>query len=258
MKSKKLLIKELIEVVNRLRDECPWDKEQTIKSLRQMTIEEVYELSDAIIKEDYHNIEEELGDLLLHILFYCKIGKEENKFDINTVIKKLIIKLKERHPHIYANKEIKSSKEVINNWEKIKKLKRKNKATLNNIPNGIPSLVKAVRIQEKVRSVGFDWENKDQVLEKIYEELDEMKTEISKNSNKNKIRSEIGDVLFSIINFARFLNIDPEEALEMTNIKFIKRFSNMEAIIHKEKKDLEEMNLEEMDKYWEFAKKNEK
>ena len=257
MKSKKLLIEELIEVINRLRDECPWDKEQTIKSLRQMTIEEVYELSDAIIKEDYHNIEEELGDLFLHILFYCKIGKEENKFDINTVTKKLIKKLKERHPHIYANKKIKSSGEVINNWEKIKKSKRKNKATLNNIPSGIPSLVKAIRIQEKVRSVGFDWENKDQVLEKIYEELDEMKTEITKNSSKDKIQSEVGDVLFSIINFARFLNIDPEEALERTNMKFIKRFNNMEVIIHQEKKDLEEMDLEEMDKYWEIAKKNE-
>ena len=252
MKSKKLLIEELIEVINRLRDECPWDKEQTIKSLRKMTIEEVYELSDAIIKEDYHNIEEELGDLFLHILFYCKIGKEENKFDINTVTTKLIKKLKERHPHIYANKKIKSSSEVINNWEKIKKLKRKNKATLNNIPSVIPSLVKAIRIQEKVRSVGFDWENKDQVLEKIYEELDEMKIEITKNSSKDKIQSEVGDVLFSIINFARFLNIDPEEALERTNMKFIKRFNNMEVIIHQEKKD-----LEEMDKYWEIAKKNE-
>ena len=152
---------------------------------------------------------------------------------------------------------MKSSDEVINSWEKIKKSKRKNKATLNNIPNGIPSLMKAIRIQEKVRSVGFDWENKNQVLEKIYEELDEMKIEITKGSSKNKIQNEIGDVLFSIINFARFLNIDPDEALERTNIKFIKRFSNMEFIIHQEKKNLEEMDLEEMDKYWEIAKKNE-
>ena len=222
------------------------------------TIEEVYELSEAIINQDPKNIEEESGDLLLHILFYAKLGEEKKLFSINTIIEKLIFKLKERHPHIYGNLKAKTSEEVEANWEKIKKRKRKSNETLSNISNKLPPLVKAMRIQEKVKTVGFDWEKKEQVLDKIYEELKELKKEVHKKQNNDKIENEIGDLLFSVINFARFIGIDPEESLEKTNIKFIKRFGSMEKRIIKEGKDLSKMSLPEMDKYWEIAKKDER
>ena len=192
---------ELKSVVSELREKCPWDKKQTFQSLRSLTIEEVYELSDAIIDEEAKEIEEEAGDLLLHVLFYAKLGEEKKLFSINTIIEKLIKKLKERHPHIYGNLIVNSSEEVEANWEKIKKEKRHSKKTLSNISSKIPPLVKAMRIQEKVKTVGFDWDNKEQVIEKIEEELKELKNEINKKNNTKKIKDEIGDLIFSVINF---------------------------------------------------------
>jgi len=249
---------ELKSVISELREKCPWDRKQTFQSLRSLTIEEVYELSEAIINQDPKNIEEESGDLLLHILFYAKLGEEKKLFSINTIIEKLILKLKERHPHIYGSLKAETSEEVEANWEKIKKRKRRSSETLSNISNKLPPLVKAMRIQEKVKTVGFDWEKKEQVLNKIYEELKELKKEVYKKQNNDKIENEIGDLLFSVINFARFIGVDPEESLEKTNIKFIKRFGSMEKMIIKEGKDLSKMSLNDMDKYWEIAKKDER
>ena len=248
---------ELKSVVSELREKCPWDKKQTFQSLRSLTIEEVYELSDAIIDEEAKEIEEEAGDLLLHVLFYAKLGEEKKLFSINTIIEKLIKKLKERHPHIYGNLIVNSSEEVEANWEKIKKEKRDSKKTLSNISSKIPPLVKAMRIQEKVKTVGFDWDNKEQVIEKIEEELKELKNEINKKNNTKKIKDEIGDLIFSVINFARFIGIDPEESLEKTNLKFINRFNAMEKKILKEGKSFSNMSLSEMDRYWELSKKDE-
>ena len=248
---------ELKSVVSELREKCPWDKKQTFKSLRSLTIEEVYELSDAIINEEAKEIEEEAGDLLLHVLFYAKLGEEKKLFSINTIIEKLIKKLKERHPHIYGNLIVNSSEEVEANWEKIKKEKRHSKKTLSNISSKIPPLVKAMRIQEKVKTVGFDWDNKEQVIEKIEEELKELKNELNKKNNTKKIKDEIGDLIFSVINFSRFIGIDPEESLEKTNLKFIKRFNTMEKKILKEGKSFSDMSLSEMDRYWELSKKDE-
>ncbi len=247
---------DLKRVIEELREKCPWDKKQTIKSLRALTIEEVYELSDAIISEDKINIEEELGDVLLHILFYAQIGKEKNLFSIDSIIDKLIVKLTERHPHIYGDLSLSSSEEVEKNWEIIKNKKKNSIKTLNSMPKGIPPLVKSMRIQKKVKSIGFDWEEESQVLKKIEEEFCELKAEIN-NKNSQKIKAEIGDLFFSIINYARFIGVDPEEALEKTNIKFIKRFSFMEEKIFKDGKKLKDMNLNEMDKYWEISKSQE-
>ena len=255
MKKQNKAIEDLINIVEELREKCPWDKKQTIKSLRQLTVEEVFELSDSIIQSDYKNIEEEVGDLLLHVVFYCQIGKEKGKFNLESVINNLIRKLKERHPHIYGGKEVDSVDGVMENWENIKKEKRHNKSTLDNISTGLPALTKSMRIQEKARSVGFDWENKKQVLEKLEEEIEEMKSEVKIKNNKDKIGAEIGDVIFSVINYARFLGIDPEEALEQTNIKFIDRFNWMERKVGKDKKSLKKMTLDEMDKYWDRSKK---
>ena len=244
----------LKRVVEELREKCPWDKKQTIKSLRALTIEEVYELSDAIISEDNINLEEELGDVLLHVIFYSQIGKEKNLFSIDSIIDKLIVKLKERHPHIYGDLNVSTSEEVEENWEAIKKKKKKSSRTLYGVSKGIPPLVKSMVIQKKVRSVGFDWEEESQVLNKIDEEVSELKTEI-KNKNSKKIKSEIGDLFFSIINYARFIGVDPEEALESTNKKFIKRFQHMEDEVKENKKSLKKMTLEEMNNYWEKSKK---
>ena len=254
MSQKEKIIEELIGVIEELREKCPWDKKQTINSLRHLTIEEIYELSDAIIARDNNNIEEELGDVLLHILFYCMIGKEKGVFTLDSVAKKLIIKLKERHPHIYGNTEASSAEEVMFNWEELKKKKNVEKGTLDNIAKGIPAFTKSMRIQEKVKTLGFDWDDKEQVLKKVEEEIDEMKEEVKKN-NLKKIKEEIGDVIFSIINYARFIGIDPEEALEKTNNKFITRFSWMEKKIISDGKSINKMTLEEMDKYWECSKK---
>ncbi len=204
---------ELKSVISELREKCPWDRKQTFQSLRSLTIEEVYELSEAIINQDPKNIEEESWDLLLHILFYAKLGEEKKLFSINTIIEKLIFKLKERHPHIYGNLKADTSEKVEANWEKIKKRKRKSSETLSNISNKLPPLVKAMRIQEKVKTVGFDWEKKEQVLNKIDEELKELKKEVYKKQNNDKVENEIGDIIFSFIKFAIFIGVDTEETL---------------------------------------------
>ena len=255
MKSKIESFQRLLGIMDELREKCPWDKEQTLKSLRSKTIEEVYELSEAIIEDDNANIEEELGDILLHIIFYAKIGSEKKKFNINSIINKLIIKLKNRHPHIYGKLKINTIKEVEENWEKIKTKEKNQDSILSNISKSLPALTKSMRIQEKVRAVGFDWDNKKQVMEKFDEEIIEMKKEIRKKNNRKKIMEEIGDVFFSLINYSRFIGIEPEEALENTNSKFIKRFKHLENSIKKEGKNLMKMNLQEMDKYWDKAKK---
>ena len=254
MKNTKLSFDLLIKIMGELREKCLWDKNQTLKSLRGKTIEEVYELSEAIIKDDHKNIEEELGDLLLHIIFYAKIGAEKKIFDVNSIINKLIIKLKNRHPHIYGELKINTIREVEENWEKIKIKEKNQSGVLSNISKSLPAITKSMKIQEKVRAVGFDWDNEKQVMAKFDEEVIEMKKEISKKNNTSKIMDEIGDVFFSLINYARFIGIEPEEALEKTNSKFIKRFKHLENSIKKEGKNLMKMNLQEMDKYWNKAK----
>ena len=246
---------ELKSIISELREKCPWDKKQTFSSLRRLTVEEVYELSEEIINKKHSGIEEEVGDLLLHVMLYSQIGEEQNKFDINSIIERLISKLKRRHPHIYENKQDLTAEEVESNWEKIKKTEKNIETTLGNIPTSIPPMIKAMRIQEKVKSVGFDWDETSQVIEKIKEELNEVKEEIKKLNNDKKIKNEIGDLIFSVINLARFIGIDPEESLERTNIKFINRFNEMERKVQKDRKNLKEMSLKEMDRYWEKSKK---
>ena len=246
---------ELKSIISELREKCPWDKKQTFSSLRRLTVEEVYELSEEIINKKHSGIEEEVGDLLLHVMLYSQMGEEQNKFDINSIIEKLISKLKRRHPHIYENKQDLTAEEVESNWEKIKKTEKNIEKTLGNIPKSIPPMIKAMRIQEKVKSVGFDWEETSQVIEKIKEEFNEVKEEIKKLNNDKKIKNEIGDLMFSVINLARFIGIDPEESLERTNIKFINRFNEMERKVQKDRKILKDMSLKEMDRYWEKSKK---
>tara|TARA_B100000287_G_scaffold98177_1_gene90228 strand:+ start:498 stop:1271 length:774 start_codon:yes stop_codon:yes gene_type:complete len=246
---------ELKSIISELREKCPWDKKQTFSSLRRLTVEEVYELSEEIINKKHSGIEEEVGDLLLHVMLYSQMGEEQNKFDINSIIEKLISKLKRRHPHIYENKQDLTAEEVESNWEKIKKTEKNIETTLGNIPKSIPPIIKAMRIQEKVKSVGFDWEETSQVIEKIKEEFNEVKEEIKKLNNDKKIKNEIGDLMFSVINLARFIGIDPEESLERTNIKFINRFNEMERKVQKDRKILKDMSLKEMDRYWEKSKK---
>ena len=242
----------LLKIIKELREKCPWDKKQTINTLRHLTIEEVYELSDAILKNQKKNIEDELGDLLLHIMMYAEIGSEKKYFSINTIIKNLNKKLIHRHPHIYNKKNNKriTKKEVENSWEKIKLKEKGRKKVLDGVPEKIPPMIKSMIIQKKVRNIGFDWENKNQVLEKIKEELKELQEETS----KNKIKEEVGDLLFSVINYARFINIDPEEALELTNRKFKKRFNYLESEIKKDGKNLNKMSLNEMNVYWNKSK----
>tara|TARA_B100000579_G_scaffold435941_1_gene460512 strand:- start:12809 stop:13588 length:780 start_codon:yes stop_codon:yes gene_type:complete len=246
---------ELKSIISELREKCPWDKKQTFSSLRRLTVEEVYELSEEIINKKHSGIEEEVGDLLLHVMLYSQIGEEQNKFDINSIIEKLILKLKRRHPHIYENKQDLTAEEVESNWEKIKKTEKNIETTLGNIPKSIPPMIKAIRIQEKVKSVGFDWDEMSQVIEKIKEEFNEVKEEIKKLNNDKKIKNEIGDLMFSVINLARFIGIDPEESLERTNIKFINRFNEMERKVQIDRKNLKDMSLKEMDRYWEKSKK---
>lgn len=254
MENEKIAFERLLNVMNELREKCPWDKKQTMDSLRYLTIEELYELSDAILEKNKNEIKKELGDILLHIVFYAKIASETNDFTITDVINSLCDKLIERHPHIYGDVTVNNEEEVKQNWEKIK-LKEGNKSVLSGVPKSLPALVKAMRIQEKARGVGFDWENKNQVWEKVQEEIQEFKSEIDKaNPDKEKIENEFGDVLFSLINYARFNNINPEDALERTNKKFIHRFQYMEEKIKASGKTISDCKLEEMDKYWNEAK----
>ncbi len=242
----------LLTIMDELREQCPWDQKQTMESLRPLTIEETYELGDAILEADSNEIKGELGDLLLHIVFYAKIGSETKDFDISDVINGICDKLIHRHPHIYSDVKVKNEAEVKQNWENLK-LKEGKTSVLQGVPNSLPALVKASRIQEKVAGVGFDWEHSDQVWEKVEEEIGELKEEI-KNLNQDAIEDEFGDVLFSLINYARFLNVNPENALERTNKKFIKRFQYLENKAKGLQKSLSEMTLAEMDVYWEKAK----
>ena len=243
----------LLTIMDELREKCPWDQKQTMETLRPLTIEETYELGDAILDKDLKEVKNELGDLLLHIVFYAKIGSETNDFDISDVINSICEKLIHRHPHIYSDVEVKDEKEVKQNWENLK-LKEGKTSVLEGVPKSLPALVKASRIQEKVAGVGFDWEHPDQVWKKVEEEIGELKAEIH-NKNQDATENEFGDVLFSLINYARFLKINPENALERTNKKFIKRFQYLESKARTLQKSLSEMTLAEMDVYWEEAKK---
>ena len=252
MESKKKAFERMLTIMDELREQCPWDKKQTMDSLRYLTIEELYELSDAILDKDMSEIKKELGDLLLHIVFYARIASETNDFDISDVINGVCDKLVHRHPHIYGDVKVDDEVEVKKNWEKLK-LKEGKKSVLEGVPRLLPAIVKAFRIQEKVRGVGFDWDNKSQIWEKVLEEIRELKVEVEKK-NKERIESEFGDVLFALINYARFIDVNPEDALERCNKRFIKRFQIMEKKLKDEEKDLSDMNLEEMEKYWQWAK----
>lgn len=242
----------LLTIMDELRVGCPWDKKQTLQSLRHLTIEETYELGDAILDNDLEEVKKELGDLLLHIVFYAKIGSETDDFDIADVANSISDKLVSRHPHIYGDVDVVDAKDVERNWEKLK-LKEGKKSVLEGVPKGLPAVVKASRIQDKVAGVGFDWEEPQQVFQKVQEELSELQHEINAN-NQEKIEAEFGDVLFSMINYARFLKVDPESALERTNKKFITRFQYLEGKAKELGKDLSDMTLAEMDVFWEEAK----
>ena len=247
----------LLNIMDDLREKCPWDKKQTLESLRHLTIEETYELCDAILENDLDELKGEIGDLLVHMVFYSKIASEKNAFDIGDVLEFVCNKLVNRHPHIYGDVKAKTEEEVKANWERIK-LEEKDgfkgsKTVLQGVPKSMPSLVKAVRIQDKVKGVGFDWDNKEQVWDKVKEELNEFKDEVDSNNREN-MEQEFGDLMFSIVNYARFIGINPEDALEKTNKKFIKRFTKMEQSINLQGKNIKEMNLEEMNRYWEMAK----
>ena len=247
-------VERLLEIIDNLRENCPWDRKQTFQSLRHLTIEETYELGDAILENDYGEIKKELGDLLLHIIFYAKIGSEKKVFDIGDIANHISDKLIERHPHIYGNTNAIDAEEVSKNWETIK-LKEGNKSVLEGVPNGLPALVKALRIQEKVSGVGFDWDNSEGVLNKVKEELEELRKEVI-DKNINEMELEFGDLLFSLINYARFLKINPETALELTNKKFIKRFKFIESEAHKLGKKINQLSVEEMNVFWQQAKSN--
>ncbi len=252
MQNKLKAFERLLIIMDELRTQCPWDKKQTIQTLRHLTIEETYELADAILDENMQDIKEEIGDIMLHMVFYSRIASETNDFDIADALNSVCDKLIERHPHIYGDVVAESEEEVKRNWEKIK-LKSGKKSVLEGVPNSLPALVKASRIQEKARGIGFDWDDKEQVWEKVQEEIQELKVEI--DSDSDKIEDEFGDVLFSLINYARFIGVNPESALERTNKKFIKRFQYLENESSKDGKILSDMSLEEMDEYWEKAKK---
>lgn len=246
----------LLDIMDDLRQGCPWDKKQTFDSLRHLTIEEVYELGDAILDEDYKEIKKELGDILLHIVFYSKIGAEKKEFDIADVIDGICEKLIYRHPHIYGNTKVESEEDVKRNWELLK-LKEGNKSVLGGVPKSLPALVKASRIQEKVKGVGFDWENSNQVWDKVKEEINEFSEAMCEN-NKTDMEEEFGDLLFSLINYARFIDINPENALEKTNIKFIKRFQYIEMQSKNMNLDIQDLSTDEMNKFWNEAKNKEK
>lgn len=245
----------LLKIMDELREQCPWDKKQTIDSLRHLTIEETFELSDAILKNDLTEIKKELGDLLLHIVFYSRIAGETGAFSIREVIDSLCEKLIYRHPHIYGDTKADTPEKVAQNWEQLKqKEKGGNKSVLSGVPNSMPALLKAYRIQEKARAVGFDWEKPEQVYDKVKEELSEFEAEVSQKNQANA-EKEFGDLLFSLINYARFLNINPEDALEQTNQKFITRFAHMETRVKEQGKQIADCPLEELDGYWNEAKK---
>lgn len=246
----------LLEIMDDLRAKCPWDKEQTFDSIRPLTIEETYELSEGILEKDYGLIKKELGDLLLHIVFYSKMAEEENQFDIVDVINSLCDKLIYRHPHIYGDVKVNNAGDVVENWEQLKMYEKDgNKTVLSGVPSALPALIKANRIQEKVRAVGFDWNERTQVWDKVQEELGELKHEVEVTNSADDIEKEFGDLLFSIVNAARLYGVDPETALERTNRKFMKRFAYLEQQTIKQGRSLKEMTLDEMNEIWEEAKK---
>ena len=264
MQEKLKAFERLLTIMNELREQCPWDRKQTMESLRYLTIEEMYELSDAIVEGDMQEIKKELGDLMLHMVFYSKIGEEKKEFDVADVLNGICEKLIHRHPHIYGDVKVSGEEEVKANWEKIKLKEGKgDKSVLEGVPKSLPALVKAIRIQDKARGVGFDWEEPEQVFEKVKEEIEELNHEVVKSGSEEvksretqqKIENEFGDVLFSLINYARFIGVNPEDALEKTNKKFIKRFQFLETESKKDGKQMGEMSLAEMDEYWEKAKK---
>lgn len=252
MKNKAKAFIRLVEIMDRLREECPWDKKQTIDSLRYLTIEEMYELSDAILDKNMDEIKKELGDLMLHIVFYSRIASEKKHFDITDVLDSISDKLIHRHPHIYGDVVANDVKQVKENWEKLK-LKEGKKSVLEGVPKSLPAIVKAYRIQEKVRGIGFDWQNKNQVWDKVQEEIEEFQTEEKKN-NAEKMEEEFGDILFSLVNYSRFVNVNPEDALEKTNKKFIRRFQFMEQKIKEDGLDLSKLSFEQMNTFWDMAK----
>lgn len=249
----------LLTIMDELRENCPWDKKQTMESLRHLTIEETYELGDAILENDLEEVKKELGDLMLHNVFYAKIGSEKGAFDMADVLNEVCEKLIRRHPHIYGDVKAEDEEAVKENWEKIKLKEKGNNSVLGGVPASLPAVVKAMRIQEKARGAGFDWEKKEQVWEKVEEEMNEFKAEFNiegeKMIDREKAQNEFGDLLFSLINYSRFIDINPEEALERTNKKFIKRFTYLEQASKADGKDLSTMSLAEMDEYWEAAKK---
>lgn len=252
MNEKLVAFERLLNIMDELREKCPWDQKQTMQTLRHLTIEESYELTDAILENDLDEVKKELGDLMLHIVFYSKIASETKEFDITDVMNGICEKLIHRHPHIYGDVEVADEEEVKRNWEKLK-LKEGKESVLEGVPKSLPALVKAIRIQDKARGIGFDWDNKSQVWDKVKEEIEELQVELDAKSDK--IEDEFGDVLFSLINYARFINVNPEDALEKTNKKFINRFQYMEREVKKKGKELSEMTLQEMDVYWNEAKK---
>ncbi len=243
----------LLQIMDELRAQCPWDMKQTMETLRPLTIEEMYELADAILKSDMEEVKKELGDVMLHLVFYAKIGSEKGAFDITDVLNAICEKLISRHPHIYGDVKVSGEEEVKQNWEKLK-LREGKKSVLEGVPNSLPAMVKATRIQEKARGVGFDWDNQEQVFEKVQEELQELQTEV-KAGDQAKVEGEFGDLLFSMINYARFLEVNPENALERTNQKFIQRFQYLESKAAGQGRSLAEMSLTEMDVFWNEAKK---
>lgn len=253
MDERLIAFKRLLDVMDDLREKCPWDKKQTFESLRHLTIEETYELADAILDKDMQELKGEIGDLFLHLVFYCKLGQEQNAFDVTSVLNQICDKLIHRHPHIYGDVEATTEEEVKANWEKLK-LKEGKKSVLEGVPKSLPAMVKAARIQEKVKGIGFDWDTKDQVWEKVQEELHEFKVEV--DSNSKHMEEEFGDLLFSLINYSRFIGLNPENALERTNKKFTHRFQEMEQLVAAKKESISDLTLRQLDVYWEQAKKN--
>ena len=253
MDERLVAFKRLLDIMDELREKCPWDKKQTLESLRHLTIEETYELADAIIDNDLEELKGEIGDILLHMVFYCKIGQEKNAFDITSVLDAICNKLVHRHPHIYGGLEVTSEEEVKQNWEKLK-LKEGKDSVLEGVPKSLPALVKAARIQEKVKGIGFEWEKREDVWGKVEEEMQELSEEVESGVSQEKIEEEFGDVMFSLINYSRFINVNPENALSKTNKKFINRFQLMETLMKDGNVPIEDSNLETMDIYWEKAK----
>ncbi len=255
MEEKAAAFTRLLEIMDELRAKCPWDKKQTIASLRYLTIEETYELSESILQNDLESLKKELGDLMLHLVFYSKIASESNSFDIKDVLESITEKLIHRHPHIFGDVVVKDAKEVHDNWERIKLQEKGNKSVLSGVPTGLPAMVKAYRIQEKASGVGFDWEKPEQVWDKVMEELGELKEMVEAGAEQKRKEDELGDLLFAVVNYARFIDVNPEDALESTNRKFIKRFKHLEESARAINKPLHEMTLAEMDVFWNEAKK---